>query len=140
MLKGVKPCISSDLIKILMDMGHGDELVIADSNFPGASHARNFVRADGIRATELLDAILDLIPLDDYVEAPVVLMKVVEGDDAETPVWDEYRKIVDSKQSGVKFDYIERFEYYERAKSAYAIVQSGELKKYSNILIKKGCI
>ncbi len=140
MLKGVKPCISADLIKILMEMGHGDELVIADANFPGAALARNFVRADGVPATELLDAILDLIPLDEYVEAPVVLMKVVKGDNAETPVWEDYRRIVDSKQKNVRFEYIDRFEYYERAKRAYAVVQSGELKKYSNILIKKGCL
>ena len=96
MLKGIPKCISPSLLKILDEMGHGDRIIIGDANFPAASCAKNniLVRADGLKATELLDAILTLMPLDD-VEHPVLIMDKQEcHKDLETPVWDEFKSIV----------------------------------------------
>lgn len=140
MLKNIPSIISPELLKILHEMGHGDEIVIGDGNFPAASNAKKLVRCDGHGVPELLDAILRLFPLDTYVEAPVGLMQVTPGDDVDPVIWKEYRKIVDSHQSDVKFEEIERFAFYERAKSAYAIVATGESALYANVILKKGVV
>lgn len=141
MLKGISPAISPDLIKILMEMGHGDELVIADGNFPAASVAQRLVRADGMGVPVLLDAILALFPLDQYVENPVALMAVVPGDACKPVIWDEYRTILKSRETRfVEFEYVERFEFYERAKKAYAVLASSEPALYANIILKKGVV
>ena len=141
MLKGISPLISPELIKILMEMGHGDELVIGDGNFPGASHARNLVRLDGHGVPEVLEAILRLYPLDPYVEAPVALMQVVPGDTVETPIWDVYHDICDkSEGKTVKFEHVERFAFYERAKKAYCVLMTGETALYANVILKKGVV
>jgi len=141
MLKGISPLISPDLIKILMEMGHGDELVIADGNFPSASIAQRLVRADGPGCLTLLDAILSIFPLDQYVEKPVALMAVVPGDPYQPVIWDNYRKIVQQHESGfTDFDYVERFAFYERAKRAYAVLATSEMALYANIILKKGVI
>lgn len=100
MLKGISPLISPELIKLLMEMGHADEIVIADGNFPAASHAQRLVRCDGHGVPELLAAILPLFPLDSYVERPVSLMAVMPGDNVETPIWDRYRDIVRDHHPG----------------------------------------
>ncbi len=141
MLKGIPSIISPELLKILMEMGHGDELVIGDGNFPAASHAQRLIRADGHEATALLDAILSLYPLDAYVDKPVGLMQVTPGDTVETPIWDEYKRIV-TEHTGLTdaFEEVERFAFYERAKQAYAIVATGERALYANIILKKGVI
>ncbi len=141
MLKGVPQIISPDLLKVLMEMGHGDEIVLADGNFPAASHGRQVVRYDGIGATELVEAILTLFPLDTYSKHPVALMEVVPGDNVKTPIWKEYESIV-AKQTSLDnaFAYEERFAFYERAKKAYAIVATGEKALYANIILKKGVI
>ena len=125
MLKNIPSIISPELLKILHEMGHSDEIVIGDGNFPAASNAKRLVRADGHGVPELLDAILQLFPLDTYVEAPVMLMQVTPGDDVDPVIWKEYRKIVDKHQDDVKFEEIERFAFYERARDAYAIVATG---------------
>lgn len=141
MLKGISPAISPDLIKVLMEMGHGDELVIADGNFPSASTAQRLVRADGLGCLTLLDAILSIVPLDQYVEKPVALMAVVPGDPYQPVIWDDYRKIVQQHEpSFTDFEYMERFAFYERAKKAYAILATGEMALYANIVLKKGVI
>jgi L-fucose mutarotase len=141
MLKGISTVISPDLIKILMEMGHGDELVIADGNFPAASVARRLVRADGLGCTALLDAILQLFPLDPYVEKPVGLMAVVPGDPYQPVIWDEYRDVIVKYEPDFKeFEYIERFAFYERARQAYAVLASSEMALYANITLKKGVI
>ena len=141
MLKGISPAISPDLIKILMEMGHGDELVIADGNFPAASVAQRLVRADGLGCPVLLDALLRLFPLDQYVEKPVALMAVVPGDPYKPLIWDDYRRIVEQYESAfTDFDYVERFAFYERAKQAYAVLATSELALYANILLKKGVV
>jgi L-fucose mutarotase len=141
MLKGISKLISPELIKILMEMGHGDEIVFADSNFPAASHANRLVRCDGHSIPELLEAILQLFPLDTYVEYPVGLMAVVPGDPVETPIWQTYEAIVhNSQKRPISFEHIERFAFYERAKKAYAIVATGESALYANLILKKGVI
>lgn len=141
MLKGISPVISPELIKILMEMGHGDELVIADGNFPAASVAQRLVRADGLNGPVLLDAILQLLPLDQYVEKPVALMAIVPGDSTQPVIWEEYRTILKNSDPGFNdFEYIERFAFYERAKKAYAVLASSESALYANIILKKGVI
>jgi len=141
MLKGISPVISPDLIKVLMEMGHGDELVIADGNFPAASVAQRLVRADGLGGTLLLEAILQIFPLDPYVEKPVALMAVVPGDPYKPVIWEEYRQAVKKHEPDfLDFEYVERFAFYERAKKAYAVLASSEMALYANIILKKGVI
>lgn len=141
MLKTIPTILSPDLLKILMEMGHGDEIVIADGNFPAASIARRLVRADGHGVPEILEAVLKLFPLDIYVDRPAALMQKVPGDTVETPIWEDYRRILQA--SGEKFEdfeSVERFAFYERAKKAYAVVATGESALYANIILKKGVV
>ncbi|MGI6706008.1 MAG: L-fucose mutarotase [Clostridia bacterium] len=141
MLKGIPGILSPDLLKILMEMGHGDEIVLADGNFPAAAYAQRLVRCDGHGVPELLDAILELFPLDTYVEKPVVLMELVPGDNTKPVIWDEYRNIVGKYEPDLTdFEHMERFAFYERAKKAYAIVATGEKALYANIILKKGVV
>ena len=144
MLKGISPILSPALLKALAEMGHGDELVIADGNFPAESVGKNsiVIRADGHGVSELLDAILRLLPLDAYVENPVALMSVVAGDSCGTPkIWQKYEQILKSHEpDNCSVEYLERFEFYERAKGAYLIIATGESAIYANILLKKGVV
>ena len=121
-------------------MGHGDEIVLADANFPAESMGQRVVRADGIGAAELLRAILPLFPLDQYDESNFVLMPVVPGDPIEPVIWDEYRATLTAYEPDAKIQTIDRFAYYERAKKAYCIVATGESAQSANILLKKGVI
>lgn len=139
MLKGIPSIISPELLKILDEMGHGDEIVIGDGNFPAASNAKRLVRCDGHNVPELLDAILKLIPLDTYVESPVMLMQTGEGD-PEPVIWAEYRDIVNKNNGETKMSEIERFAFYDRAKEAYAIIATSESALYANIILKKGVV
>ena len=145
MLKKIPKILSPELLKVLSEMGHGDRLCIGDGNFPGASMAKSgntiFLRADGHGVPELLDAILEVFPLDSYVETPVMLMEKMDCDkDKEIPVWEEYKKIVAKHdERGEKaFGAYERFEFYDRAKECYCILQSGESAIYANIILQKG--
>jgi L-fucose mutarotase len=141
MLKGIPAILSPDLLKILMEMGHGDELVIADGNFPSASVASRLIRCDGHGVPEILEAILKFFPLDGYVDSPVALMQKVEGDKTETPIWDIYKSIVGKNEPiHNRFELIERFAFYERAKKAYAVIATGEKALYANIILKKGVV
>lgn len=140
MLKNIPAIIPPELLKILDEMGHGDEIVIGDGNFPAASNAKRLVRCDGHGVPELLDAVLQLLPLDTYVESPVMLMQVTPGDDVDPVIWKDYRKIVDKHQDKVAFSEIERFAFYERARDAYAIVATGESALYANVILKKGVV
>ncbi|MFP4562263.1 MAG: RbsD/FucU family protein [Spirochaetia bacterium] len=141
MLKNIPSILSPDLLKILMEMGHGDELVIADGNFPSASHARRLVRCDGHGVPELLDAILPFFPLDQYVQKPVALMEKMPGDDTPTDIWKDYELIVKKYERFEQgFDHVERFAFYDRTKEAYAIVATGETALYANIILKKGVV
>ena len=142
MLKGIPSILSPELLKILMEMGHGDTIAIGDGNFPHASIAKNsiLVRLDGHGAAEVLDAILTLFPLDTYADAPVSLMEVVPGDNVETPIWNEFAQIVEKHQPGAKIGQIERFEFYETAKKCYAVVATGETALYANVILQKGVV
>jgi L-fucose mutarotase len=141
MLKGIPNVISPELLKILMEMGHGDELVIADGNFPAASVARRLVRADGLGGAAMLDGILQLMPLDQYVPQPAALMQVVAGDTVTPVIWDEYRAIIARHEAAFgEFEMIERYAFYERAQKAYAVVATSEAAQYANIILKKGVI
>ena len=141
MLKGIPSVLSPELLKVLMEMGHGDEIVIADGNFPAASIAQRLIRLDGHGVPEILGAVMNFFPLDTYTDKPVGLMQVVPGDDVKPMIWDEYRDIINSYEpENCKIDFIERFEFYERARKAYAVVATGETAIYANILLKKGVV
>ncbi len=142
MLKGIPDIISPELLKILHEMGHGDDLVIGDSNYPAASTARRLVRADGHGLSELLDAILSLFPLDSYIEKPVLLMQVVPGDTTPPAVHPRVKEIVRKHDSrgDEAVGSLERFEFYERAKAAYAIVATTEKSAYGCVILKKGVV
>ena len=143
MLKGISPLLSPELLKVLCEMGHGDELVIADGNFPAESIGKNaaVIRADGHGVPELPDAVLQLIPLDQSVDQPAALMKVVPGDPVVPVIWDEYRALLQKHgEDPDKVEMTERFAFYERAKKAYAIIATGETAIYANILLKKGVV
>jgi L-fucose mutarotase len=141
MLKLIPKILSPDLLKILMEMGHGDEIVIADGNFPSASIAQRLVRLDGHDITAILEAMLQLFPLDTYVERPVGLMAVMPGDPYKPVIWEEYKKIIlASKELFKEFENIERFAFYDRAEKAYAVIATGESALYANIILKKGVV
>ena len=141
MLKNIPNVISPDLMYVLMEMGHGDEIVLADGNFPAANVAQRLIRCDGHDVPEILEAVLKFFPLDIYVEKPVALMSVVPGDNVKPTIWEDYRKIINA--SGEKFsdfEFVERFTFYERAQDAYAVVATSEKALYANIILKKGVI
>ena len=139
MLKGIPAEISPELLKILCEMGHGDEIVLGDGNFPAASNAKRLVRADGLGVPQMLKAILQLMPLDTYVASPVMLMATGEGE--ETPaIWKDYSEIVTAANGETEISQIERFAFYERARQAYAVVATGETAIYANIILKKGVV
>ena len=141
MLKNIPDVISPELMYVLMEMGHGDEIVLADGNFPAASMAQRLVRCDGHGVPEILEAVLKFFTLDIYVEQPVALMSVVPGDNTKPTIWEDYRKII--KASGEKFtdfEFVERFAFYDRAQDAYAVVATSEKALYANIILKKGVI
>ncbi len=147
MLLGIPKKLSPEIIATLCEMGHSDVVVIGDANFPGKRFASEgnckFLRADGISGTDLLGAILSVIPCDSYVEHPVRLMQTMECDrDLKIPIWDEYKKIVEKRDPrGEKaIGFVERFAFYEEAKKSYCIIQSGEEAIYANVMIQKGVI
>ena len=140
MLKGIAPCISPELLKVLCEMGHGEEIVLADANFPSESVGQKVVRADGIGAVELLSAILPMFPLDQYDDSNFVLMGVVPGDLVVPEIWNQYDEILKKSEPDAKIKYLERFAYYESAKKAYCVVATGERAQYANIILKKGVI
>ena len=121
-------------------MGHGDEIVIADGNFPGNSVSDNVVRADGLPGTQILKSILELFPLDTYSEHQVFLMEVVPGDDYKPEIWESYKQILTNSGETFEIAFLERFEFYERAKQSYAVVATGEEALYANIILKKGVV
>ncbi len=141
MLKGIPKILSPDLLKILMEMGHGDEIVIVDGNYPAASHAQRLVRLDGHGVPEILEAVVKFFPFDQFVQKPVMLMAKVPGSDVETPIWDVFKEIIKKEdERAADFGFEERFAFYERAKKAYAIVATGESALYANLILKKGVI
>ena len=141
MLKGIPDILSPELLKVLMEMGHGDEIVIADGNFPSASMAKRLIRCDGHNVPELLDAILKFFPLDSYSKTQAGLMAVVPGDTVKPVIWDTFREILNKHEPvNNSIEFIERFSFYDRAKDAYAIIATGEKALYANIILKKGVV
>jgi L-fucose mutarotase len=140
MLKGIPHILGPDLLHALQAMGHGDEITIVDGNYPGTSAGPRLIRADGHTGTDLLEAILTLMPLDDFVPDPAIVMQVVGDAGQRPPVVTEYEKIVARHEPKVKLNSLERFAFYKRANAGYAILQSGEQRLYGNIILKKGVI
>lgn len=141
MLRGLNPLLSPDLLKVLRAMGHGDDIVLADANFPGTSHARELVRLDGISATDVLEAVLEVMPLDTFVPDPAITMQVVGEADETPPVVARFQEIVDQVvDNSATLASVERHAFYERARGAFAIVQTGETRLYGNIILKKGVV
>lgn len=139
MLKGISPLISPELLEVLARMGHGDEIVLADAHFPGETYNKRVLRADGLRIAGLLEAILPLFELDSYVDAPLIMMAAVEGDTLDPQVEASYLKsILQTNPQIAAIKRIDRFPFYERTRSAFAVVMTGETAKYGNIILKKG--
>lgn len=144
MLKGIPNILSPELLKVLCEMGHSDRLIISDGNFPAESMGKNaiVIRCDGHGVPEILDAILQLFPLDTYVEHPVNLMEVMPGDNVKTPIWDIYKEIVNKydDRGAAAVGNIERFQFYDEAKTAYVIIATGESALYANVMLQKGVV
>jgi L-fucose mutarotase len=138
MLKGIHPSISPELLKTLAEMGHGDEIILADAHYPGVSFNPRILRADGLKITTLLDGILPLLELDSYA-TPLAMMQVVEGETLDPEVEADYMQVVGRHAPGTKApERIDRFAFYERSRTAFAVVMTGETRKYGNLLLKKG--
>ena len=144
MLKGIPKILPPELLKVLCEMGHSDRLVISDGNFPSESMGKNaiVIRMDGHGVPEILDAILQVFPLDTYTEKPVNLMEVMPGDNTETPIWDTYAEIVAKYDARGKeaIGNIERFKFYDEAREVYCIIATGESALYANIMLQKGVV
>ncbi len=144
MLKGIPAILSPELLKVLCEMGHGERIVIADANFPTYTVCKDavVVRCDGHGIPELLDAILQLFPLDTYVDKPVTMMEVIKGDQVETPIWDTYREVIakHDARGDLTIEHIERYDFYKEAKTAYAVIATGEKAIYANMIIQKGVV
>jgi L-fucose mutarotase len=139
MLKGISPLLSPELLSVLYRMGHGDEIVLADAHFPGETYCDRIVRADGLGIAELLDAILPVFVLDDYVDSPLIMMAAEPRDTLDPAVEKSYRVPIDKHATGApEISRIGRFDFYERTKGAFAVVMTGETAKYGNIILKKG--
>lgn len=141
MLRNLDPILSPDLLHALRAMGHGDEIVIADANFPGSSTGPTCIRADGSTASEMLRAVLSVMPLDSFVPDPALTMQVVGDPEAVPDAVADFQQIVtDTADNPVQLQGLERFAFYDRAGGAFAIVQTGERRLYGNIILKKGVI
>lgn len=145
MLKGISTILTGDMLKVLCDMGHGDELVIADANFPAETYAKRLIRCSGVNGVQLLEAILPLFPLDSYTEHQAIVMDLTDGDKgkgmAQPEVWEDYHKSVAQNCEWFnKLAKLERSEFFERTKSAYVVIQTGEYRQYGNLLLVKGVV
>ncbi len=141
MLRNIDPILSPELLYILRAMGHGDEIVIADANFPGSSSGPDCIRADGSSASEVLQAVLSVMPLDTFVPDPALSMQVVGDPDAVPDAVADFQRIIDATADNpARIQGLDRFAFYARAATAFAIVQTGERRLYGNIILKKGVI
>lgn len=140
MLKGISPVISPELLKVLCEMGHGDELVLADANYPGAGMAKRLLRADGLSVASLLEGIAPLFPFETY-DSPLIMTQVVEGDEFDPEIEATYMEVIRRSDATVIPPVrLEKFAFYERSKNAFALVMTGERRLYANIILKKGVI
>lgn len=141
MLRNIPPLLSPDLLSLLARMGHGDELVLADGNFPAEALAKRLVRADGHPLLPLLEAVLIVMPLDTFVEHPAAVMQIVGEPDRRAPSWSDFQRLIDRAEGrSVPIARIERFTFYERARNAFGIVATGETALYANLILKKGVV
>ncbi len=140
MLNGIPKILPAELIKLMMDMGHGDELVIGDGNFPAAAMGVPVVHLDGHGVPEVLKAVLQLFPLDAYVERPAALMEVIPGDPIVPTIWEEYREILRNAGCDTEPEKVERFAFYERARRAFCVAATSEPAQYANVILKKGIV
>ena len=144
MLKNIPKILSPELLKVLCEMGHSDTIVIADGNFPAETMGKNgiVIRMDGHGVPEILEAILEVFPLDQYVEKSVSLMERVPGDNADVSIWKTYEEMITkAEERGVDvIQKLERFAFYEEAKKAYAVIATSETSQYANVILQKGCV
>lgn len=140
MLKGIDPLLSPELLATLRAMGHGDEIAIVDANYPAESSGLTVIRLDGLNATEVLDAVLTVMPLDTYVDDQAFGMEVVGDPKKREATHKEFDKTIKKHEPDMKLSMLERFAFYDRVEGAYAIVQTGERRLYGNVLLKKGVI
>lgn len=141
MLKSLDPLLSPDLLHALASMGHGDEIVVADAHFPGASVARRLIRMDGVDATRVIGAIASVMPLDTFVDAPAAGMQVVGDPKAIPEAVADFNRALDAAEGRmVRIEMIERHAFYDRSRAAFAVVQTGELRTYANLILKKGVV
>src|SRR3982751_6824634 len=140
MLKGIPAILGPELLQVLRAMGHGDEIVVADANFPASSVGPKVLRVDGVSGTQLTEPILTLMPLDEFMPEQAFVMQVVGDPKAKPPVVIEYEKLVARFEPKAKVGSLERFAFYERAAKGFAVVQTGENRLYGNIILKKGII
>jgi L-fucose mutarotase len=140
MLYGIPPILGPDLLHAIRAMGHGDEICIADANFPGVSNARRLIRVDGADAVQVADAILALMPLDSFVPAAAFVMQVVGKPKESPPTYAAFQAAIDAHQKGFKLSRIERMKFYEHARACFAIVVTGETRLYGNLILKKGIV
>lgn len=140
MLKGIDPVISPELLKVLCEMGHGSEILFADGNFPTHDYeVKKIIRLDGVGIPDILKAIMPFFPLDTFVDKPAILMQPNADFGKESSVWKKYKEIIEKHQN-INYDYLERFEFYDRCQKVYAIVATSELEIYANIILKKGVV
>ena len=141
MLKNIPSILTPDLLKIMMEMGHGDEIVIADGNFPAFAYPEKVVRLDGHGIPEIMDAMLKYFPLDPYVDNPTIFMEVLPNDPYVPEIWDTYREIGNKyEDAGLRELGINKFDFYDRAKKAYAVITTSEGALYANVILKKGVV
>ena len=143
MLKGIPPILSPELLKVLDEMGHTDELTNGDGNFPGHTYGKKVIRLDGHGVPEVLEAILKVLPLDCYVDHPVTLMGIVPGDPVKTPIWDNYKEIVSKydKRGADCFEEIDKWDFYKRTQEkSTVVIMTSESALYANIILKKGVV
>ncbi len=138
MLKGIPRILSPELLMVLAEMGHGDEIAIVDGNYPAESAGPPVVRADGHGVPDVLAGILSLMPLDTFVDANVFLMD--NGEEEKPPIWKEFTRVIKEAEEDGRIKALDRFEFYDRAKNAYCIVATSETALYANIILKKGVI
>lgn len=140
MLKNINPLLGPQLLKILREMGHGDEIAIVDANYPAQSSTNLLVRMEGVTATEVLEAVISVLPLDQYVEHSAFSMQVVGAPEEEPEIVSDFKGIVSPYEPEAKWAAIERFNFYDQVNKAYAIVATGEGRLYGNVILKKGVI
>jgi L-fucose mutarotase len=141
MLKRIPSILSPELLYLIARMGHGDELVIADANFPSVAIAKRLVRADGHGVPVILEAVLQLFPLDSFVDKPAAVMRRVDKPGEPAPIWNDFQRVLDSAEGRhIAVEQVERFAFYERARQTFGVVATGETALYGNIIIKKGVI